>query len=136
MNKILRNRLIYFIALAVIGLFFLGFSFTDIIENAVSAGFGFGMFIVSIINIIILIRVSKNPKQLENYLFLRADERTQFVNLQSYSFTFWVAIFVDFVLAATLPFFNLQVLGLIVGASLILKIIIYFLAHFYFNKKY
>lgn len=136
MDKVLKHRLIYFIALAVIGLFFLGFSFTDIIENAVSAGFGFGMFVVSVINIIVLIRASKNPKQLENYLFLRADERTQFVNLQSYSFTFWVAIFVDFVLAATLPFFNLQALGLIVGASLILKIIIYFLAHFYFNKKY
>ena len=136
MDKVLKHRLIYFIALAVIGLFFLGFSFTDIIENAVSAGFGFGMFVVSVVNIIVLIRVSKNPKQLENYLFLRADERTQFVNLQSYSFTFWVAIFVDFVLAATLPFFNLQALGLIVGASLILKIIIYFLAHFYFNKKY
>lgn len=136
MDKVLKHRLIYFIALAVIGLFFLGFSFTDIIENAVSAGFGFGMFIVSLVNIIILLRVSKNPKQLENYLFLRADERTQFVNLQSYSFTFWVSIFVDFVLAATLPFFNLQALGLIVGASLILKITIYFIAHFYFNKKY
>ena len=136
MDKVLKRRLIYFIALAVIGLFFLGFSFTDIIENAVSAGFGFGMFIVSLVNITILLRVSKNPKQLENYLFLRADERTQFVNLQSYSFTFWVSIFVDFVLAATLPFFDLQALGLIVGASLILKIIIYFIALFYFNKKY
>lgn len=131
-----KQRLIYFIVLAVIGLFFIGYSFTDIIANAVSAGFGLGVFIVSLINIIVLIRVAKDPKQLKDYLELREDERTKFINTESYSLAFWIAVFVDFVLAGTFPFFGLQTIGLIIGASLILKIIVYFIAHHYFNKKY
>lgn len=136
MEKLFKQRMICFIVLAVIGLFFVGFSFTDIIENAVTAGLGFGMFLVSIINIIVLLRVSKNPKQLEKYLQLKADERTQFIWSQSYSLSFWVSIFVDFVLAATLPFFGLQLIALIIGSSLALKIIVYFISYYFNSKKY
>ena len=135
--KLLKRRLIYFIVLAVIGLFFMCYSCIDIIENAISVSLGLGLFIVSFVNIIVLLRLQKeSPHVIEDYLELRADERTQYINEKSYSFSFWVSIFVDFILSATLPFFGLDGFALIVGASLLLKIIVYFISHHYFNSKY
>ena len=129
------KKIIYstIILLAGISLLILQIMRNDEVNS--TTGFASAIIGVSIVRIIQLFRISKNPQLLKKYEINQTEERNITITEKSGRFVLMLTIMVEFIAICFLLLFNKNQLATIISFIAGMQGLIYIIIYFYLSKK-
>lgn len=141
MTKILKRKLIISLALIIVGLIFVIYSFVkiDVISGSLKGyiiGVGGGFVTIGIINLIRVIRAIKNPSVAAELVNIDNDEMLIAFNNRVQATSFIISIILEALTIGVLMLLNKINYGLFLSSVLGIQIVLYFIIYLLTKRKY
>lgn len=134
--KALQRKMVWSLIVMVAGIVLFSLHLVRYGEFNSTASFAGAIIGVSVIKLIQLYRISKNPVLVKKFEIGQQEERTITIAEKSGRFTFLVTIITEFIAMFVLILFNKIEMSNIVSYVTAAQAIVYLMAYYYLTKKY
>jgi len=134
--KILKRKLILVGIIGMIGIALFLVNILQDFTSSTSTAFALGLVAVSIVKLIQLYRVSRNPQLLKNYEIEQKEERFILIAEKSGRFAFIVAVIAELFAVLALTLLGQDTIVIIVSTIIGVQTFVYVITYFYLSKKY
>lgn len=134
--KILKKKIIL---VGIIGIVGVALFLVNMLQNFTSiagTSFATGFIAISIVKLIQLYRISKNPKLVKKYEIEQKEERFILIAEKSGRFVFIFTVIAELVAMIVLLLLEQDTIVTIISTIMGIQIFLYVIIYFYLNKKY
>lgn len=129
-KRLILNRVITF----VLGVAFICLGIFKGIETFIPMGVA--MSVCCVLQLIKQWKVLFNDKKLKELENMYNDERTVFIANKSYSFSFWVSVYAEFIGMVVVLYMGLENISVILGGLICFQTFIYVVSNMFYQKRY
>lgn len=128
-TKLILNRVITSV-LAVL------FIFAGYFNSDMLMIMGVAMLFGTFARLVSLIPILRDEEKLRKYEVACKDERNVYLAQKSYSWSFWISVYLEFAALCVLSFLNMSEYAEIFSYIICIQLIVYVILRYVFNKKY